>query len=69
VDVGIERIINHPDYKVDKKYNDISLLKLKHSVEFSFRVWPACLNTESDRQESLFIAGFGRNSTINGENQ
>lgn len=42
-DFGIENIIVHPDYTRKSRYNDIALIKLNSSVEFTKKVRPACL--------------------------
>ncbi|KAL4717335.1 hypothetical protein ACJJTC_017222 [Scirpophaga incertulas] len=59
-DVNIIRIINHPDYKAPKKYNDISLFELKEKVSFTDYIQPACLYTGPG---NILI---GRNATLTG---
>lgn len=68
IDVDVEKIIVHPDYRRKKKYNDIALVKLKESVGFSKAIRPACLWTEKiipDRK--VFATGWGTTS-YDGEN-
>ncbi|CAG9791046.1 unnamed protein product [Diatraea saccharalis] len=50
LDVNILRVINHPNYKPPKKYNDIALIELQREVSFTSYVQPACLYTGSDKE-------------------
>ena len=42
-DVPVAGVTVHPNYKPPKYYNDIAVLKLSHSVEYSRYVQPICL--------------------------
>ncbi|KAK9888002.1 hypothetical protein WA026_000288 [Henosepilachna vigintioctopunctata] len=46
-DVRVKNVYVHPEYKHPEMYNDIAILELEFSVNFSARVFPACLNTDS----------------------
>jgi secreted trypsin-like serine protease len=54
-DFVIEEIITHPQYKARFIYQDIALLRLKGTVEFSKLIRPACLWTDQ---------GFGNYSKV-----
>ncbi|XP_031342790.1 transmembrane protease serine 9-like isoform X3 [Photinus pyralis] len=60
----VEENIIHPFYSAFDNTNDIALLRLQRSVEFSDYVRPICLpRSEQDvalEEETLFITGFGR---------
>jgi Trypsin len=67
VDFLSQIIISHPQYRINQKYHDISLVKLMHSVQFSETVWPACLvpDVKVKTDTELLIAGFGRTDIFN----
>lgn len=55
-----EKIL-HPDYKMNSKYNDIALLKLKTEVLLNPYIRPACLPTSNNQDVKHFIAtGYGK---------
>ncbi|XP_053670866.1 uncharacterized protein LOC128721164 [Anopheles nili] len=60
IDVRVQHIVAHPNYKGKTVYNDIALLKLANPVTFSSRVRPACLYSEEDFARTKAVAiGFG----------
>lgn len=59
-DVGLKRIIVHPEYSPPNKYYDIALMELDHDVEFSKYVFPSCLWSKPD------IAELGTSATVTG---
>lgn len=59
-DYGIEEFVKHPEYKARTKYNDVALVKLGRTVQFSQMVRPACLYQSMNVKEQKLIAtGFG----------
>ena len=50
---SVTQIINHPDYNADTNDNDISLLQLASSVDFTNYIRPVCLAAAG----SVFAAG------------
>ena len=42
-EINIARIVKHPEFRNDSRYNDIALLKLERPVEINSYVRPACL--------------------------
>ncbi|XP_033208181.1 serine protease snake-like [Belonocnema kinseyi] len=63
----IERI-NHPDYKLPSRYNDIALLKLNKPLELNANVRPACLEIAPQPPgKSAIATGFGKTSYENAE--
>ncbi|RVE47614.1 hypothetical protein evm_007711 [Chilo suppressalis] len=68
LDATILRVINHPDYKPPKKYNDIAIIELKNAVGFDKYVQPACLYTGPDTELSgkkASMTGWGVVETVN----
>ncbi|RVE47612.1 hypothetical protein evm_007709 [Chilo suppressalis] len=66
-DKNIVRIINHPDYKPPKKYNDIALIELEPGLYFTSFVQPACLHTGSDDVlvgKKAIMTGWGVVETV-----
>ncbi|KFB42149.1 AGAP013221-PA-like protein [Anopheles sinensis] len=60
VDLGIKKIIRHPNNVHVKAYHDIALIQLNETVRFSKFIRPACLWTEPVLNTTSFIAtGFG----------
>lgn len=72
--VGVERILNHPDYKNVSWYddhlykvflNDVALLRLSETVKFSKKISSICLpdpvigDPKLERNFDLFVAGWG----------
>jgi hypothetical protein len=64
--VSFKDIVNHPDYRTSRNYNDLSLLLLESEVAFSFEVNPACLWTKTDEtvlvedpSHTVSACGFG----------
>lgn len=59
-DFGIDNIIVHPDYTRKSRYNDIALIKLNGSVEFTKKVRPACLWQDySVNYTKALVTGYG----------
>ncbi|XP_059614153.1 serine protease persephone-like isoform X2 [Phlebotomus argentipes] len=61
-DIAISRIINHPDYKRNRNYHDIALIRLARPAEMNENVKPACLNTNLDdvpEHTHLVVTGWG----------
>jgi Trypsin len=59
-----QTIIKHPEYTISRKYNDIALLRLSSSVEFTGDLYPACLWNDVKEDELLETSrisscGFG----------
>lgn len=61
-DYEIEDFIQHPDYNIALKINDIALIKLKKPVVFNkTSIFPACLDQIDNVQNKKAIAiGWGR---------
>lgn len=49
VDITVNRVDIHPNYKPPKYYNDIAILKLSHQAEYSRYVRPICLPEPGQR--------------------
>ncbi|KAH8344306.1 hypothetical protein KR084_009475, partial [Drosophila pseudotakahashii] len=53
----------HPDYSLEKRQNDLAIIKLTHAVEFTDFVQPICLPSAEDNKSEapnsdLIVAGF-----------
>ncbi|XP_026685546.1 serine protease snake-like [Diaphorina citri] len=65
----VVQVYPHPDYRSNVKYNDIALLRLDRTVEFSNSIRPACLYTSETTSMPRAIAtgwgtvGFGDRSS------
>nr|AKN89450.1 trypsin-like serine protease [Macrobrachium nipponense] len=62
IDSKVIDFIQHPEYKPPRRYNDIALLKLAITVEFSRYIRAACLPHRDVRIRSgtkMIIAGWG----------
>lgn len=60
-DYEIEEIISHPDYDRGTQRNDIAIVKLNQTVEYTQFVRPICLpNAEPQPDEDTIVAGWGR---------
>lgn len=61
----IEEFIQHPDYNIALKKNDIALVKLKTPVDFNKGIiFPACLDQIDNAPKQRAIAcGWGENAT------
>ena len=59
-------IVVHPQYKSNLNYNDLALVQLKHPIELSPSVWPACLVPDVKLKpiHSFSMIGFGRKAGI-----
>ena len=59
--LGIEKVILHPEYNKPKMYmNDIALLKLDKDIEYNTMVQPVCLPWWDDHED------YTRNASFNG---
>jgi len=59
----VKNWIQHPEYSTRTVYNDIALIELDRTVEFSEYIQPACLNRKSDISEfGLEVTGWGATS-------
>ena len=68
VRMGIAEIVNHPDYDPRKKNIDLSLLKMKNTIDFSAYplIRPVCLPTDPSHDYTAYTAtvtGWGRLSS------
>jgi len=67
----VSQIIRHPSYNEDTSDNDIALLQLSETVDFTDYIRPVCLAAEgsvfSDGQNS-WVTGWG-NTGFGGEDQ
>nr|XP_018916831.1 PREDICTED: serine protease snake-like [Bemisia tabaci] len=59
VDVRVERTIVHPDYRDDRKYNDIALIRLERKVTFSASIRPSCLHQGGELHRLPEATGWG----------
>uniref|UniRef100_A0A1B6D423 CLIP domain-containing serine protease n=1 Tax=Clastoptera arizonana TaxID=38151 RepID=A0A1B6D423_9HEMI len=65
VDVDVDKVIPHTDYLASNKVNDIAIIRLKTSIEFSNFIKPICLPTQSEFQGldlvgyAPYVAGWG----------
>lgn len=60
VDIGIEKIITHEDYKTTRAhYNDIALIRLNRTVERSASVSPVCLPIEEQQRSQNVVDSNG----------
>ncbi|CAH0399368.1 unnamed protein product [Chilo suppressalis] len=67
-DKKIIRIINHPDYRPPKKYNDIALIELEPGLFITSFIQPACLLAISDDRlvgSKAVMTGWGVVETVN----
>lgn len=65
---NINQIVLHPSYNplLNDKDNDIALLRMESSVNFTLYIRPVCLAAEGSTFHtgiSSWVAGWGRNST------
>ncbi|XP_063705763.1 serine protease persephone-like isoform X1 [Culicoides brevitarsis] len=72
-DIGIAKVIRHPDYRPYQLYNDIALLKLSNFADISDSyVYPVCLNTKKDfplPSSSVDVIGWGETETVGDTSQ
>ncbi|XP_037937116.1 serine protease Hayan-like [Teleopsis dalmanni] len=62
LEIRIKKIHIHPDYTSTSIYNDIALLELENSIQFSYRIYPICLYTETEDPTDdsvLYVIGWG----------
>lgn len=71
VDILVEKVLPHPTYNAGTKMDDIGLVKLQQSVQFTRYIQPICLPKPIDmRSQSFvkyfpFVAGWGT-TTVGG---
>ena len=66
--IRVAKIVLHPAYLSIKKFNDVALLLLEDSVEWSPLVQPACLPNPSQAFSSgvlATVAGWGKTTPKN----
>lgn len=58
----------HPEYKDRSFYNDIALLKIDRTVDFSDYIRPACLpHQDTEISDRVIVTGWGQTSTSSRE--
>jgi secreted trypsin-like serine protease len=67
----VEKIYIHPEYTVNRKTNDIALLKLKHGQRLPYKARPICLpsnvaNRIDFTDQQVTIIGWGKTSAMQG---
>ncbi|KAK3859477.1 hypothetical protein Pcinc_034415 [Petrolisthes cinctipes] len=63
LEVEVLNSIIHPNYKDQRRYNDIALLHLRHKAPITPRIQPACLPHSGRRVEGgvqMIVAGWGK---------
>ncbi|XP_037937124.1 serine protease persephone-like [Teleopsis dalmanni] len=66
LEIPIKKIHVHPEYVSTAVYNDIGLLELENSVEFTSNIFPTCLYTNVQGPPAdavLYATGWGITST------
>lgn len=68
---NVERVFVHPDYSVDRKANDIALLKLERGQRLPARARPICLPSQLANRidftdQPVTIIGWGNTGAMNG---
>lgn len=59
IDVKVAKVILHPKYMKKSLYDNIALIQLEHSVEFSMHIRPACLPETSEiNSEIVSMTGW-----------
>ncbi|XP_070509422.1 venom protease-like [Chironomus tepperi] len=57
---GVEEIIVHPNFIQRSNNNDIALVKLNATVNFTEFLYPACLPTSQPQNAKAVVSGFGK---------
>lgn len=68
IDVNVESVIPHPNYKGQKQY-DIGLVRLAEDIQFNDYVQPICLPTSNitvSDGDALLVAGWGNTDAKKG---
>lgn len=71
IDVAVSKIFKHPSYNKDgQEYNDIAVIRLEKSVNYSYFIKPICLPSDENlRNKTNFagmkfiVSGWGRTET------
>ncbi|CAG0917985.1 unnamed protein product, partial [Notodromas monacha] len=60
-DFGVRRIIKHPQYNTKTYHNDIAVISMDGTADFSCNVWPICLPDVGDEYtgKTATVAGWG----------
>lgn len=59
IDLRVSEIIIHPNFTANLLYNNIGLLRLNQSIEFSAHIRPACLpQFDKSEMEKAIMAGW-----------
>lgn len=67
-----QKIHIHPEYRKNRRYNDIGLIELATPMTFAINVKPICLQTDPDDSGSsrnLTVIGFGVRDVNTGKNE
>lgn len=65
VDIPIERFIGHERYNKETRENDIAVVKLLTSVQFTKNIRPACLQSDNNLPKQTGIAtGWGKQQNL-----
>ncbi|CAG9818511.1 unnamed protein product [Phaedon cochleariae] len=59
VDVDIKNVTLHRKFNPHEKHDDIALIELSRSIEFSDSIRPACLYAKPDDPQGLVVTGWG----------
>lgn len=60
--LSIAEIVSHPNYRGNRNYDDIALVRLAQPVEFNRAIRPACVSTDMEDLDStmnLTVTGWG----------
>lgn len=58
--IGVDMKISHPKFNRQAAENDIGLLKLKDSIDFTKYIYPICLPTKQPNNSKAVATGFGK---------
>ena len=60
VTYGVAEIFQHPKYEKRTFNNDIAILRLNDTVEFSDKIYPICLPSKQHEDSEAIVTGFGK---------
>ena len=65
-DLGVQRVIKHPEYNSTSYYADIAIIKLQEPIEFSTKIQPCCLpdNTDAAGRDGEGLENFRSRSFL-----